>query len=1230
MQSESNYGLQRIILIDSFLPGRRYFINLDGNIGITGENGAGKTSAIKLPVIFYGERPQKIGIKANVELALKGFSGWYLPRNGSYVVFEYLSDGEKRCVAFLPDSSTEEGMTRLFIECGYEDALFFDELIERPCSRDQFMRNLAVRNIRHYTPNSFDQYRKVLLDGDVKGQRHFSMVPPSAKLSQLHEVFGGMLKRETDFSMLCKIIENWAHNGIGDDSKRALSSFSLDRTKLKGWLAEYNAHKKLLSKATPEVLKKANNAFEEFRHNSAKIDEIVTRAKSWKERLVLDLQALRENFEKEQLALQTKLEDNNDQIEEVTGQVSQIENEVNQLDSEIVRLLSMKDSYEKKIGDDYQSKLNNLETARQQLTFLRKQREMLEGEVLKLEEWYKDQQREIEKRFSADKNTYNTQISQLKSDKKDDDHARQMAHQKSLSELADRHRQAKDQLNKKLEALTLEIVTLKAAVNHPETPSNLQERLSELTAVRESLLEKERALIEDKNACLNELSTHREEYSTLDKSMNRLDQEIEDLQGEMESVQAKLNANEKSLLNFVRRHVPDWESTIGKIVRKDVLLKNNLNPILDDPASDTVFGVRISTESLPAAENFDDQHLKRELDKLLARLSQLEQQWKQVEKDQTLAYSKVEAKEKALKKIEQQLTELRPKLRDSKSQLGRLENEIAQWKEHFRAQTQAQIDEIEASQETVREELAELEASHTAASSALSQTLSEEQHKADTKFNNAHAALQKDLEELGAKEQQAKDALERTHATKLKEKDVDPAHLKQLDSEIGSTEETIRGLLELQQMVEIYQSFMSNDYSRLDALQSEVTQLRARLESTSAKKASLVTLRDQLVHQKGTMKTAWTDQNAKLNNDIVVLKGMIKESQYKTVGDIESVMVSVDMVTDTYQLKELFDESIRERDKAEEALHELLVPIKRVFTEDSNQGTSLHQYYSNNPTNTASSVGLAKLIFNYFDNELQKNDIRILRNNLNELDKLNNYVAYISSFANRIDDFSRRLNQQMMQVSSFESLENLRAETYFSLLDEDSWKDMKALSDSYKAWRDMESGSYELGEMKAELPSLELFNAIQDYVENATTQELSTDELAQFIDFKISFEDKGQPRHVKSHKLLKHASSNARSYLILVVIFVGFVNMVRGERMTPLVWAVDELRDISVKNIEKLIGLLGANNISLISACPDVDEHIFDIFDRVYDFYELDDGTTVLAENLPETIDEELALELGA
>ena len=171
---------------------------------------------------------------------------------------------------------------------------------------------------------------------------------------------------------------------------------------------------------------------------------------------------------------------------------------------------------------------------------------------------------------------------------------------------------------------------------------------------------------------------------------------------------------------------------------------------------------------------------------------------------------------------------------------------------------------------------------------------------------------------------------------------------------------------------------------------------------------------------------------------------------------------------------------------------------------------------------------------------------------------------------------------------------------------------MKELSDNYTRYKQSERGTFSLGDLaKPGLPPEWLFSSIEDFIENST-ETLNINDLAQYIDFRITFNDKGETRDIRSAKFLKESSSNALSYLILVVLFVGFVNMIRQEQKVMLTWAVDELLDIHTNNIERLLELLRSNNINIISACPGVDEQVFSLFDKTYELFDEPNGNIIL------------------
>jgi ABC-type phosphate/phosphonate transport system ATPase subunit len=77
------YQLKKIILIDSFWAGKTVLLDLDGHINLSGTDGAGKATFLRLIQLFWGERPSNI---VGGSGSKKGFIEYYLPRNSSYLI----------------------------------------------------------------------------------------------------------------------------------------------------------------------------------------------------------------------------------------------------------------------------------------------------------------------------------------------------------------------------------------------------------------------------------------------------------------------------------------------------------------------------------------------------------------------------------------------------------------------------------------------------------------------------------------------------------------------------------------------------------------------------------------------------------------------------------------------------------------------------------------------------------------------------------------------------------------------------------------------------------------------------------------------------------------------------------------------------------------------------------------------------------------------------------------
>ncbi|RYG93704.1 MAG: ATP-binding protein [Alphaproteobacteria bacterium] len=120
IEASSQYSLLRMILIDSLSSGRIVDMPVDEGAVLTGRNGAGKTSMLQLLPLFYGESPNRI---VTAEAGRQSFIGYYLPRDTSYIVFEYEHQGDKRQVAIYADRNGEKAIYR-FIRHGFEPRQF--------------------------------------------------------------------------------------------------------------------------------------------------------------------------------------------------------------------------------------------------------------------------------------------------------------------------------------------------------------------------------------------------------------------------------------------------------------------------------------------------------------------------------------------------------------------------------------------------------------------------------------------------------------------------------------------------------------------------------------------------------------------------------------------------------------------------------------------------------------------------------------------------------------------------------------------------------------------------------------------------------------------------------------------------------------------------------------------------------------------------------------------------
>ena len=125
----------------------------------------------------------------------------------------------------------------------------------------------------------------------------------------------------------------------------------------------------------------------------------------------------------------------------------------------------------------------------------------------------------------------------------------------------------------------------------------------------------------------------------------------------------------------------------------------------------------------------------------------------------------------------------------------------------------------------------------------------------------------------------------------------------------------------------------------------------------------------------------------------------------------------------------------------------------------------------------------------------------------------------------------------------------------------------------------------------------------------------------------LSVVERGKVKRATSDKQLETISSTGLSYLILILILVGLVNLLRQRSKCVVLWPVDELGNFAKHNSTILLSLLKESNIFIVSAFPDPDPMLLKHYKHAY---YVDKGRTVLQfTSQNQTLSEQVLQNLG-
>jgi len=1186
--SEADYfALQRLILIDAYRKGAITELKLDGHTSLTGANGVGKTSLLRLIPLFYGESPNKLVQGGGVN---QSFVQYYLPHTTSFIVFEYSRRG-KVCMVVLHASRSGESVYYRFIDQPFALERFRDEFGDLVIGPDL---NRHIRKRGEFCSEqitALSDYRAIIQNA-VSGNRdhrtlaaNFSFVGPGSRLSHVEKIVTGMFSRVTNFRDIKRMIVSCI---VDDKTSIRLES---SKTTMKDWVREYRAYAVVMEQAgRMQDFQAAQMRHEAAARQLQLVHTDFARLQQVQETAIEQAKSRAGEIQGEMQLLEDQT---NAQLREIGSQLGVAEGQVKSLKGTLQGLERQYRAYEKEDLPGLARLVDALPQLADDLETKDKREKALLGESQDLANRYAEMCNRRIEAFHALEREKNALKEPIRVRCRDEEtQARQAAEETWQAVVAEFDRQ-EEAINNAKERLVEQLGGLKQAAEYPQANPQV------VAAKEQARTDRDTAA----DAAATALSAYEEAkaaHQAATEAFRAIDDQIQDLREREKKDQAVRvhllslrDAAPGTLLHFLRENRPDWTRDIARVVPEELLLRTDLTPTLVSEEALSLYGVGLDLAALDVPRAADEEVLRQKIEEVDRAIERHQRDAK--------------AKEKELEAQSERVRQAKTASDDKQRLHVQAANAARSCQTAFEAAERALAEDIRQAGIRARQQLQEVQQSveqNKQALNTLKSTRSARKQNHESELKKRLAAIESQVQaEIGEIDQvialaksscdQDIGSLNKELDSALKARGVDTASLEKLQKEKSEAQEKLQKARANEAKVGDWRRWLKSEWETRSEKEAKLTVAEASVQQLLEQESKARKARE-IKH--GELDKALGQVNQE-KAKVEKLHGfVVKRREKLTRWPADPIGPLAKPLRDQDALEADMDRLLLDIHGEEARAREALAPIKRVFFESP--GTTPYQFYDKKrlelgPDQDGASPFLwLAPIQEWFEAE-HENTRRLL------LSQCRNFASGIHEFHDRLDGFKRKVG-----IFSKDLQENMAASTRFRFISSvavrittsfdglDGWDKIKQLDEEYSVWAGKDSN---------DLPGPAFADAVDqvsDWLQGRHTLDVKLEDL---LGLEIDIEEAGQPKKtVKDEGQLRDASSNGLSYLILCVVFVGLINKIRAGQPVQLVWALDELRDLDLDNVRVLLDMLADNQIHLVSAFPDPEPEILALLKNRY------------------------------
>ncbi|APE05777.1 ATP-binding protein [Alteromonas sp. RW2A1] len=1192
-------GLKRIILIDTHLPGV-VELKLDGHTNICGTNASGKTTLQRLIPVFYGEYPSRV-----VPATRDSFERWYLPRLSSFIIYEYARADGDLCQAVLSSNGT--GVNYRLIGKAFDIS---DYLIEQKngkhvsvgsaeLARAMKRSNVTVTSLLntkdfraiiqndHGVLNQSNTAREVLgyakLFSLCESSKHMRHIEKLAKA--VHSKEG---KMETIKAMIAAILEE---DGVTPPTS------GLSRHRVDDWIKECQLIKQ----------------FDKIRPEFSRLEQADMALSTAEQQLA----TLKHTFELDKTHLSARVETTKNELDENSFQRKQVDSEwhdnrdhLNQVISAAradvekftIELENVESEFDKWQEEDIEQLKEDVGNLPQWYS----QKELSDSRYALLTEKHQDIESAYNKRLAELGETLSITLEELSEARQE------AAEQKSLQQQSEREAlgNIRDDYTAQLNTLNSEYQTsvnelkvveaeLKAALSNAGYNEFEQSQLDILdAAIKEASVNEDVARTELRQA--QQAHSKACEYrKTCSQALDRARTSFQHEEKAVDKINGLLYPGEGSLLEFLRANVEEWEVSLGKVIRPELLDRTDLAPQMDGE-SDTFMGVKLALQELDTPDYaLTEQALKKQLQD--AEIRQAAALAAQNECEQRLAKANEEVRNSELVLTQKDNVVKSAEASRKRAQQDR-DTVLSEYQQALSERKQKAKTKLEANQQSQKQVKVQFEESRDEI--AAQQRESETEHKfhwqqlisdSDARISQLDNDMRKAKESAAQDRKDMQDWLE----SELNNRGVDIDEIGQLKKQINHLKESIARTETHRHKVADYERWYTNVFTKQKLIWQEgLSKARKSLgeseRSLASKQSAYKTKREQLRDEHSQLESALKTASENLEQVKNLSKSLSKLSLNVTAdaADIKHDDVSIGQRISEVQSQ------LQERENLLSDIRAYVERFDQLIAAQAGTGLSDTWERAREECATINTHGVKS-----FDHRRMVSHLSQLLNvivpqklqGLREQGRifgadLSQYYFVLADIDKRIVSQSRRITQEVDGELFLDGVSDSAVKIRSRISELEFWPELEQFRKHYQYW--IEEGANELPE--------EEYGQSMRRVLDILGRAALTGGISKLLDIELHLREGNSDLVIRTDRQLNESSSHGMAYLILCKFLLAFTRLLRQDAAATVHWPIDELGTLHQSNVKKIFDACQNNNISVVGAFPNPESEVLTLFENRY------------------------------